>query len=112
MFEMPIARASVPTASAAKYLQQLCKHWSHRLKVEFSDRKGVVNFPAAVVRLEADDDALKVTIEGEGNEEVERLKGVLATHLDRFAFREAPLGFDWSGQGAGLSEQKQGDERR
>jgi uncharacterized protein len=23
------------------------------------------------------------------------LKGALARHLDRFAFREAPLGFDW-----------------
>ncbi|WP_345944342.1 DUF2218 domain-containing protein [Aureimonas sp. SA4125] len=27
---------------------------------------------------------------------LERMKGVVATHLDRFAFREAPLGFEWS----------------
>jgi uncharacterized protein len=93
---MPIAKASVPTADAAKYVQQLCKHWSHRLEVDLSDQKGMVKFPAAVVTLEAGADALKVTIEGEGGEEVERLKGVVATHLDRFAFREAPLRFDWS----------------
>jgi hypothetical protein len=24
------------------------------------------------------------------------MKGVVASHLDRFAFREAPLKFDWS----------------
>ena len=24
------------------------------------------------------------------------MKGVVASHLDRFAFREAPLRFDWS----------------
>ena len=24
------------------------------------------------------------------------MKGVVASHLDRFAFREAPLQFDWS----------------
>ena len=30
------------------------------------------------------------------SETVERMKGVVASHLDRFAFREAPLRFDWS----------------
>ena len=93
---MPAAKASVPTANAAKYLQQLCKHWSHKLDVDFSERKGVVRFPSAVASLEATDDALVVTIETEDSETVARMKGVVATHLDRFAFREAPLRFDWS----------------
>jgi hypothetical protein len=97
---MPIAKASVPTANGAKYLQQLCKHWSHKLEVDLSDRKGAVRFPAAVVALEAEADALLVTIEGDESE-VERMKGVVATHLDRFAFREAPLRFDWSGSKGG-----------
>jgi len=96
---MPIAKASVPTANAAKYVQQLCKHWSHRLEVDLSDQKGVVKFPAAVVTLEAGPEALGVAIDGERSEEVERLKGVVASHLDRFAFREAPLRFDWSAGG-------------
>jgi uncharacterized protein len=86
----------MPIANAAKYLQQLCKHWSHRLEVEFSDRKGVVTFPGAVVNLEAEADALQVTIEGKDSEEVERMKGVVSSHLDRFAFREAPLRFNWN----------------
>lgn len=93
---MPITKASVPTASAAKYVQQLCKHWSHRLEVDLSESRGVVKFPAAVVTLEPEANALEVTIDGEGSEEVERLKGVVASHLDRFAFREAPLRFDWA----------------
>jgi hypothetical protein len=98
---MPTAKASVPTANAAKYLQQLCKHWSHKLEVELSERKGVVRFPATVVWFDAGDDALLVTIEGAAREEVERMKGVVASHLDRFAFREAPLKFDWSGPEVG-----------
>ena len=92
---MPTAKASVPTANGAKYVQQLCKHWSHKFKVDLSDEKGVVTFPAAAVALEAGANVLLVTIEGDG-EAVERMKGVVATHLDRFAFREAPLKFDWS----------------
>jgi uncharacterized protein len=92
---MPIANASVATANGAKYLQQLCKHWSHKFEVDLKDRKGVVRFPAAAVTLEALADTLLVTVEGDEGE-VERMKGVVATHLDRFAFREAPLRFDWS----------------
>jgi uncharacterized protein len=98
---MPTARTSVPTASAAKTMQQLCKHWSHKLAVELSEGRGVVRFPAAVATFEARADALLVTIEGDEGEAVERLKGVVASHLDRFAFREAPLRFDWTGPQGG-----------
>ena len=94
---MPSVKASVPTANAAKYIQQLCKHWSHKLEVDLSERRGVVRFPAAVATFDARADALLVTVEGDESGEVERMKGVVASHLDRFAFREAPLRFDWSG---------------
>jgi hypothetical protein len=91
---MPIATASVPTANAGKYMQQLCKHWSHKLEVDLSEQRGVVKFPTAIATFDAGADALQVTIEGEENE-VERMKGVVSSHLDRFAFREAPLLFEW-----------------
>jgi hypothetical protein len=97
---MPIAKASVPTTNAAKYLQQLCKHWSHKFEVDLNDRSGVVRFPAATVTLECQADTLHVSIEGDESE-VERMKGVVATHLDRFALREAPLQFDWSALASG-----------
>ena len=93
---MPVAKARVPTANAAKYLQQLCKHWSHKLDVDLSDRRGIVRFPSAVATMEASQDSLLVTIEAEESETLERMKGVVASHLDRFAFREAPLPFEWS----------------
>jgi uncharacterized protein len=98
---MPIATASVPTANGGKYMQQLCKHWSHKLEVDLSEERGVVKFPAAVATFEPAADALLVRIEGEEGEAVERMKGVVAAHLDRFAFREAPLPFDWKGPGGG-----------
>jgi uncharacterized protein len=93
---MPIVSANVPTSNASKYMQQLCKHWSHRLEVDLSKQKGIVRFPDAVVALEARPDDLSVTIDAQAKETVERMKGVVASHLDRFAFREAPLKFEWS----------------
>ena len=87
--------ATVPTAHAAKYIAQLCKHWSHKLAVEQEGDTGTVRFPTSTATMRAEGEALSVTIQAEDAETLERMQGVLATHLDRFAFREAPLPFDW-----------------
>ena len=93
---MAISTARVPTAQAGKYLQQLCKHWSHKLEVSFDDKQGTVRFPVAVATMTAEPEALLVSIEAEDASVVHQMKDVMARHLDRFAFREAPLTFDWS----------------
>ncbi|THV14154.1 DUF2218 domain-containing protein [Rhizobium rhizophilum] len=87
--------AVVPTDSGWKYLQQLCKHWAHKLEVELGEQKGVVKFAEATAVVTSDDQALTVEIEASSPEVLERMKGVVSSHLDRFAFREAPLPFDW-----------------
>lgn len=99
------ATAIVPTAHASRYLQQLCKHWTHNLAVEFSPDHGRVTFPKdargadypgdGVAVFDAGNDALTVRIDASSPEQLEALKGAVARHLDRFAFREAPLTFDW-----------------
>jgi hypothetical protein len=87
--------AVVPTDSGWKYLQQLCKHWAHKLEVELGEQKGVVKFAEATAVMTSDDQALTVEIEANSPEVLERMRGVVSSHLDRFAFREAPLPFDW-----------------
>ncbi|MFA5963956.1 MAG: DUF2218 domain-containing protein [Sphingomonas sp.] len=97
--------ATVPTASASKYLQQLCKHWQHNLAVEFTADHGTVVFPRdargadwpgdALVTFDAGGEALRVRIDASVDAQLDGLKGAVARHLDRFAFREAPLPFDW-----------------
>ena len=100
-----IATATVPTANASRYLQQLCKHWSHNMAVEFDEANGRVVFPKnargaawpadGLFTMAATTDALVCRIEASSPEQLEGLKGAVAKHLDRFAFREAPLAFDW-----------------
>ena len=41
-------------------------------------------------------DALSVRIDASSAAHAEAMKEVVARHLDRFAFREAPLAFDWA----------------
>lgn len=88
--------ARVATAQGSRYLQQLCKHWAHKLDVVFTPEEGTVRFADAVAVMRAEPEALVVTITAEDPAVLERMKGVVVTHLDRFAFKEAPLGFDWS----------------
>jgi len=100
-----VSIARVPTANGSRYLQQLCKHWSHNLEVEFTPEKGRVVFPRnargtewpgdATLLLEAHADALECRLEASAEGQLEGLKGAVSSHLDRFAFREAPLAFDW-----------------
>ena len=77
-------------------MQQLCKHWSHKLEVDLSEQKRRGQVSGRGRRHGSAGRCLSVTIEGEEGETVERMKGVVASHLDRFAFREAPLRFEWS----------------
>jgi hypothetical protein len=93
---MAIVRGRANTASGSKYLQQLCKHWGHKFEVEFSKTRGQVRFPSAIATMDASADALLVSIETDDTESAERLKEIVAKHLDRFASREAPLPFKWS----------------
>ncbi|MGF0536690.1 DUF2218 domain-containing protein [Agrobacterium sp. ES01] len=92
---MSKAIATVPTESGWKYLQQLCKHWAHKLDVELGEQKGVVKFQEATAFMTSSETALVVELEAMSDEVLERMKGVVSSHLDRFAFREAPLPFDW-----------------
>ena len=75
--------ARVPTAKASRYLQQLCKHWSHKLDVELSENEGIVRFPSAVATMRADSDALTVNRRGAGRD-------LVLISIDRRSFLKAP----------------------
>lgn len=97
---MSVSLASVPTASASRYLQQLAKHWSHKMDVTFSPQEGVIAFPNGCrLDLRASATALDIALAVPDGEDVARMREVVARHLDRFAFREAPLTFDWHAAG-------------
>ncbi|HTR13422.1 MAG TPA: DUF2218 domain-containing protein [Roseiarcus sp.] len=86
--------ADVETANASRYLQQLCKHFQHKLPVAFDPHAGRIEFPSGECRLEADDARLQLFLAAPDAEAMERLQDVVARHLLRFAFRE-DLKVDW-----------------
>lgn len=91
-----VSVARVPTHSASRYLQQLCKHWSHKMAVSFTEQEGTIDFPnGSRVAMRADSETLDVALTVPADGDVARMRDVVSSHLDRFAFREAPLTFDW-----------------
>lgn len=92
---MPVSTAEVPTASASRYLQQLCKHWSHKFEVQFDATRGHIPMPKGTADLVATSTALTVICAAPEGGDLERLQDVVVNHLNRFAFREGELVFDW-----------------
>ena len=95
---MTLSQAGVPTANASRYLQQLCKHWSHKFETQFDERAGTISFDAdRRVALTADDAMLTMRLTTPDAETNVRMQNVVAEHLKRFAFREE-LVVDWTGE--------------
>ena len=94
---MPTSLARVQTAEASRYLQQLCRHWSHKFDVEATTDQGKVPFGAdRVCTLNAEPDALVMRIESADPVNLTRLENVVSDHLLRFAFREGLGDIRWS----------------
>lgn len=108
-----VSTVRVPTTHASRYMQQLCKHWAHKLDVSFTPEAGHVVFArdargtdwpdAARLDLKAGAEALECRLEASHPEQLAGLKDAVARHLDRFAFREAPLSFAWADAEASAS---------
>ncbi len=93
---MSMSVARVPTLSASRYLQQLAKHWSHKMGVVFTPEEGTITFPnGSKLEMRASSETLDVILTVPEDGDVARMREVVSSHLDRFAFREAPLTFDW-----------------
>lgn len=79
---------SIETANASRYLQQLCKHFAHKIDTTYDDRSGICRFEAFEARLVAREDRLDIELEAAEGDALDRGRTVICSHLQRFAFRE------------------------
>lgn len=84
------------TSHAAKYMAQLCKHWSHKGPAEWDNASGFVMLPFGHVAFQAVDDRLTVTVTIAEDFDAATAKQVIDSHLQRFAFREGFEEMTWS----------------
>ena len=94
---MPASQAVIATAFASKYLQQLCKHWSHKFSVEFTPERGTIPFDETrLCTLDASPERLALRIDAADDSTLERMQGGGIEHLKRFAFREDFGAVQWT----------------
>ena len=53
------------TPKASQYLQQLCKHFGHKVEASWDETAGTIALPMARLRVEASPSELVVTVEAE-----------------------------------------------
>ena len=100
-----ISEARVPTDNAQRYAAQTGKHWAHNMAVETESNIVRISFPndargaawpgSAVVSLVPEAGVLLCRIEASAEGQRDGLKGAVERHVNRFAFREAPLKYEW-----------------
>jgi len=84
------SEAHVVTALAQRYMTQLCKHFEHRLAVNYDAAAGQIAFPTGLCRLAVGANVLVLHAEAADAGSLDQLESVVARHLERFAFRDQP----------------------
>lgn len=106
-----VTEARVATPNARRYAHQLGKHWAHNMAVTEQGDNRLITFPRdsrganwqsdAVVTLAPDGDVLVCRIEASEEGQRDGLKAAVERHVDRFAFREDQLVYEWRDAPAG-----------
>ena len=84
-----------------RYIQQLVSHWSHKMATSYDEGDGMGIFPFSDVEnavMTARHDGIAITLTTADQARSAHMRGVIEEHLDRFAFREAPLTYEWKEQ--------------
>lgn len=95
---MPIATARFATPNAGRLLDQLAKHFAHKIAVEQAGDVTRFALPPGPAEGRADAEGLTLEARGETPEALARGQQILEDHLLRFAFREEPAPLDWAQQ--------------
>ena len=88
-------------AKPERYIQQLVSHWGHKMATSYDEGDGMGAFPfseATNAVMTARPGGIAITLTTADKDENARMRGVIERHIDRFAFREAPLTYEWTDQ--------------
>ena len=84
-----------------RYIQQLVSHWGHKYATSYDEGDGMGVFPFSDTEtavMTARPGGIAVTLTTGEHERNVHMRGVIERHIDRFAFREAPLTYEWTEQ--------------
>jgi uncharacterized protein len=95
------ATGFAPCEKPERYIQQLVSHWGHKFATSYDEGDGMGIFPFSEltnVVMTAHAGGIGITLTTADTAENLHMRGVVEKHIDRFAFREAPLAYTWEDQ--------------
>ncbi len=84
-----------------RYIQQLVSHWGHKYATRYDEGDGMGFFPFSDTEkatMTARAGGIEIMLVTGDQDRNIHMRGVIERHLDRFAFREAPLSYEWTEQ--------------
>lgn len=90
------AHTKFETANGSKYMQQLCKHFAHKVAVDYDAERAEAALPPGPANMTADAGGLNITVRAQEAEGLTVAKGIIERHLIKFAFREPFDSLTWS----------------
>ena len=96
-----VAQGFAQCQKPERYIQQLVGHWGHKYATTYDEGDGMGAFPFSDTEtavMTAHHDGIAITLTTADKERNEHMRGVIERHIDRFAFREAPLTYEWKEQ--------------
>lgn len=92
---MRITTGYYASENGSKYLQQLCKHFQHKITVRFDAEEGRFAAETGTAHLRADAKGLTVQLTAEDAKGLIDLRYMIDKHLVNFAWREGFTGCAW-----------------
>lgn len=83
------------TTKASQYLQQLCKHFAHKVEVDYDATSGWADLPPGRCTMRCDDTMLEITVTAQDEPGLARARAIIDDHLVRFAHREGFSAMGW-----------------
>ncbi|GAB5446162.1 DUF2218 domain-containing protein [Gymnodinialimonas sp.] len=84
------------TQRAGRYIEQLCKHFAHKVEVSYDEMRGEAALPAGPATMVAEPEMLRIAVTGKDAAALEMARYVIDSHLKTFAFREGFEAMDWA----------------
>lgn len=93
---MLTSSARFETPNGSKYMQQLFRHFAHKIEVEVDAHHGRATLGPGPLEMEADAGGLSVKVSAEDVRGIIEARYIVDKHLVVFAFRDGFSGFAWT----------------
>ena len=92
-----VSTGFAPCEKPERYIQQLVSHWGHKYATSYDAGTGAFPFSDTEhATMAVAEGGIAITLSTAEADRNIHMRGVIERHIDRFAFREAPLSYEWT----------------